>query len=625
MILAVFGKELIGTYRQKLNAVKQRESSGGDVLIHTDEVWIWTDSLDRSERDRHVWINDNGKAGCVWTGALYHEEFLPFRKGGERPAKVLWEKMENQGPGFLSGLNGDFVLLTWGGRTGEVRAAGDRIGVCPVYYGESEKGWALGSRPGPVAELTQSGRRIHMPAVMRFLAFCYNPGRDTFFTGVRRLRPAHFLAWKPGESAPVPVRYWSLEFRVSPIEEREAADAVREKMSRAVHRRMDSRSSTGAFLSGGLDSSSVVSLLHRHGGDPLSTFSFRCKGIGFDESPYARRVAESVGSVHRLVEYPPEAVRLAEEMTGLMDDPFCDVGINVATYLLSKEARGKVDLLFTGDGGDELFAGHPVYTADRVDALIKWIPGIFLAPVYALGRRFSDSDRKKDWRVKVQRFSISARYPHSLGTHRWRVYYRPEDLTRLLLPDLHGFISEDTMYGDVIAFNREARGQDSLSRTLYSDYQTVVQFYLRRMGMAGRMGLKPRFPMLDPDLVEYCATLPAGLKIRGLSDTKVIEKTVAEPLLPREVVFRKDKLGHSIPLKNWMRDNRSVREMMDDLLSPECVKNRGYMSFEYVDRMKREHDSRRANHSHRLWALMILELWMRQHMDGGPAWPVSEE
>jgi asparagine synthase (glutamine-hydrolysing) len=336
-------------------------------------------------------------------------------------------------------------------------------------------------------------------------------------------------------------------------------------------------------------------------------------------------VAESVGSVHRLVEYPPEAVRLAEEMTGLMDDPFCDVGINVATYLLSKEARGKVDLLFTGDGGDELFAGHPVYTADRVDALIKWIPGIFLAPVYALGRRFSDSDRKKDWRVKVQRFSISARYPHSLGTHRWRVYYRPEDLTRLLLPDLHGFISEDTMYGDVIAFNREARGQDSLSRTLYSDYQTVVQFYLRRMGMAGRMGLKPRFPMLDPDLVEYCATLPAGLKIRGLSDTKVIEKTVAEPLLPREVVFRKDKLGHSIPLKNWMRDNRSVREMMDDLLSPECVKNRGYMSFEYVDRMKREHDSRRANHSHRLWALMILELWMRQHMDGGPAWPVSEE
>ena len=177
----------------------------------------------------------------------------------------------------------------------------------------------------------------------------------------------------------------------------------------------------------------------------------------------------------------------------------------------------------------------------------------------------------------------------------------------------------------MIAFNREASGRDSLSRTLYSDYQTVVQFYLWRMGMARRMGLRPRFPMLDPDLVDFCATLPSELKIRGLSDTKVIEKAVAEPLLPHEVVFRKDKLGHSIPLKNWMRENRDVREMMDDLLSPERVNKRGWFIFDRVDRMRREHDSKRANHSHRLWALMILELWMQHHADGGPAWPVPKE
>jgi len=406
-------------------------------------------------------------------------------------------------------------------------------------------------------------------------------------------------------------RYWSLVFQNNGQEEKAIAEEIREKLEKAVQLRLQFNAKAGVFLSGGLDSSSVVSLIHKSGEKDITTFSFRCKGKSFDESHYAKIVAKTFGAKHHIVEYSPGDVMLSQEMVTFMDEPFCDVGINIGTYLLAKKASGMVDTLFTGDGGDELFAGHPVYVADRAARFLQRVPNFLLRPVFSWGRTLSDSEKKKDWKVKIKRFSESYRYPQSLGTHRWRVYYHPTDLMDLMQQDHLDNATFYSIYNDINMYYKEANGVDPLSRSLSCDYQTVVQFYLQRMALVRALGMIPKIPMLDPNLVTYCASIPSQLKIRGFSDVKYIERVAVEPLLPHDIVHRKDKLGHSIPLKNWMRDNASVQRFMLDLLSEENLKDRGWFEPIIIKRMISEHMERRVNHSHRLWALMILELWMR--------------
>ena len=180
----------------------------------------------------------------------------------------------------------------------------------------------------------------------------------------------------------------------------------------------------------------------------------------------------------------------------------------------------------------------------------------------------------------------------------------------LLDRDLFHSISND-IFSTMIQFNRNASGTDLLGRSLHADYQTVVQFYLRRMEIPRAFGLSPRMPMLDPELVLLCARIPSKFKIRGWDDTKYIEKVAFEPVLPDEIVHRKDKLGHSIPLKNWIRDHSEARSFVGDLVSKITLHKRGLFDPVMVERLWQEHQNRIRNHSHRLWALAVLELWMR--------------
>jgi len=554
-----------------------------------------------------------GKAGLV---AVRGRIFSLKGRSGPVTGEDIWSFYQKEEDTFLSGLEGEFLLLlrdTAADRTLLVR---DKIGVERLFYAETAAGLVFGSEPGPVADLGENGRELHNPALLKYLLFNYNPGEETFFRGVRRLRPAWLLD-RTGKRI-LTKRYWQLDFTPDPTRsEEETAEGIRSQLRRAVEQRISAERSCGAFLSGGLDSSSVVSLLHTGGKKELHTFSFRCRGESFDESPFARKVAETFGTHHHLVEYGPGEVLLAREMTALMDEPFCDVGINIATYLLARQAAGLVDDIFTGDGGDELFAGHPVYTADKVARVIDLIPLPLLRPLFALGRRLRDSEKKKDLRVKIKRFSESFEFPRQLGTHRWRVYYRTQELSQLLSSGfLEGIRADESLFQDVIAYNLEAGDCDPLSRSLYSDYQTAVQFYLRRLDMARRLGLRPQVPMLDERIVSYCATIPARMKLPGFSDVKHVEKIAVEPLLPEEIVHRKDKLGHSIPLKNWMRDDPVVRDFFNDTLLSREMRQRGLFQSSTITEMLDEHSRSFRNHSHRLWAILVLELWLEHHFGG---------
>jgi asparagine synthase (glutamine-hydrolysing) len=348
--------------------------------------------------------------------------------------------------------------------------------------------------------------------------------------------------------------------------------------------------SPGVFVSGGLDSSTVLGVLAQHSDNPLRTFSYRCRGQGFDESHYARLMAQSVGSEHAEVEYLPENVNLMVDLVGEMSEPFCDVGINIATGLLGREAIKSTNYVLTGDGGDECFGGHPIYEADKVARYTDLLPTTIMRSVGNVLTKLPDSDKKKTLAVKLKRFGESLRFPRELRTNRWRLYYMPEDLVRLLHEDVMAAVSEEELFSDISDSYDEADTLDPLGQTLYSDYSTVADFYLRRNDLNRSLGLETRYPFFDVKLVELCARVPSR---------------------------RKDKLGHSIPLKNWIRDHPYVQEFVGDLLSQDRLRRRGIVNPKFVKKMWDDHMAMTVNNSHRLWSLAVIELWFDKHTHTG--------
>ena len=555
----------------------------------------------------------------VFQGALYNTADLLQTLGGQNrantSARVIGHLYREHGEACIQRLRGKFAFALYDRKNHIVMLGRDRLGIESLCYFEDEEKILFGTSLSPIAGYPGFEKRLNHGAVQQFLQSCYNPTTDTFYHGIQKLRTGYLLIHRNGSSTIK--RYWKLSFAVqSEADESKITEMLLDAMRESVRIRTDTTRACGVFVSGGLDSSTVLALTREASEEPLHTFSYRCRGESFDESPYAQMVSRYYHTIHSLIEYPADEVLSIQKMVDVMDEPFCDVGINIATDILGRTARRKAAYVMTGDGGDELFGGHPIYLADGVGRLMDRMPGLIKNPLFWMGLRLKDSDKKKDFWVKWKRFSQSMAFPQSLLSHRWRMYYTPDELADLIDADRAEAFDLSHPFADLLEFNSEADGEEFLDRSLYSDYQTVVGFYLRRMDLIRRYSIESRFPMLDHRLVEFCATIPSDLKIRKGSDAKYILKQTIKDILPHEIVFRKDKLGHSIPLKNWMRDNDRVKAMMMDLLSEDSLKKRGLFRAAAVSRFIDEHLAKRWNHSHRLWALMVLELWFRAHWDG---------
>jgi len=563
--------------------------------------------------------DDKSYNSIVFQGTLYNIDELKklvYVEGKSLNSAHLVSLLYRMfGERFVEKMRGKFAFALYDEENGVFLLGRDRVGIEPLFIFENEHKIIFGSSVGFIVGHPEVEKVLNIEAIHQYLLYCYNPSLSTVFKDIHKLRPGHILIHRPG-TATINKRFWKLSFaNLSRVDEREVREKLLEMLRDAVRIRIDSHSSPGVFLSGGMDSSTVVSLMSGIARQPIHTFSYRCRKESFDESRYAGIVSDYYHTKHTVVEYPPEEVESISELVKFMDEPFCDVGINLATNILGKAAYGNVSLVLTGDGGDELFGGHPVYLADPVGRFIDRVPGFIKNPMLWMGLRLRDSEKKKDFRVKWKRFSISIQFPQSLLSHRWRIYYTQDEIADLLNRELLSQLEDRDPYKTMLMINDEADGLDYLSRSLYSDYQTVVGFYLRRMDLLRHYGIESRFPMLDERLIQYGATIPSMMKIRGRSDTKYILKKTMEDILPGEIVHRKDKLGHSIPLKNWMRDDARVKSFMMDILTPESLKKRGLFDGSTVSKYIEEHLLKRRNHSHRLWALMVLELWLREHYD----------
>jgi len=526
--------------------------------------------------------------------------------------KVLAALYEQSGVKAFSQMDGKFALGIWDRAEETVVLARDPLGIEPVYFYEDATRFIFASAPAHIFVDPSVSKRLNLAALAKFLMFNYNPGADTFYQGVKKLRPGHFLI--VNRAGMRIERYWKPAFATSTeLREDEVIDRLRDCLHRAVGKRLDGSKRPGVFVSGGLDSSTVLALTSKLGNRRVNTFSYRCKADSFDESHYAKRMANSVGAVHHELEYRESDILKLVDIVKEMNEPFCDAGINIATHILGLAAQGEVDYILTGDGGDELFGGHPIYEADKISRWIDPVPSVIKSPLLYGLSQLPDSDKKKTMLVKVKRFAESMKYPADLLSHRWRIYYDRKDLEKLLSREVWEELKHLNLYDDMFSFTYESDGQDLLSRSLYSDYQTVVDFYLRRNDLNRSLGLENHYPMLDRELVDFCAAIPSRLKIHGWFDTKYVLKKAAEGLLPEQILHRKDKLGHSIPMKNWIRESNVVREFVLETISGQ--KKRGLFQPAAISKMVNDHLEKKHNNSHRLWALTVLEAWLSSRFD----------
>jgi asparagine synthase (glutamine-hydrolysing) len=406
-------------------------------------------------------------------------------------------------------------------------------------------------------------------------------------------------------------RYWDVHPQELSTDIATYKETLTELISDSVRMRMVSDVPLGAFLSGGIDSSTILSFMCQHATDAVETFSIGFEDRTYNELPDAQKVAKHFGTKHYLEILQPDIAALAEKLLAHMDEPLADFSI-IPTYLVSELARQHVKVVLTGDGGDELFGGYDTYVAEWLSRYYQWLPGILRQKSFpTLTGLLPPQPAKKGIINKTKRWIEGAALSKGLRHTRWMIFMGDEDKAQLYNPDLKAQINGDATKEIIVRYFQQANSFEKFAQGQYVDINTYlvddILTKVDRMSMAA--SLEARVPLLDHRIVEYALNLPPEMKLH-LGKTKVILRQTMNGKLPKDVLA-KPKQGFSIPIKHWLLG--PLKPMMLDLLSYETIQSQPYFQPDTVQRLVDEHLESRANHSHRLWALMVFQLWHREY------------
>jgi asparagine synthase (glutamine-hydrolysing) len=525
--------------------------------------------------------------------------------------EVLVHAYEQWGATFLTRLRGMFALALWDGRSRTLLAARDRAGEKPLYWTLTRRGLLLASEVKALLVRPEVSRALDPEALDQFLTYEYILAPRTILRGVHKLPAGHYLIYRDGR---VTVhRYWdAAAVRLRAWKDDEAAEALRAALRKAVVSQMMADVPLGAFLSGGIDSSTLVAFMSEASRQPVRSFSIGFEDGTYNELPYAREVAVAFGTNHRERTVSPDIGELFEKLVVHLDEPFADVSL-FPTFLVSQLAREDVKVALSGDGGDELFGGYDTYEAQALAAQYAWVGEPVLPALAAVGAMLPPTDKKKGLVNKFKRFvQGAAEAPADLEHYRWMVYLGSRAKRRLYSGALQSALIESDAYAPVRDALRRAGTDDVLNRQLYADLTVFladdILVKVDRMSMA--TSLETRAPFLDADVVELAFSMPGRLKIRH-GERKWILKQAMRGLLP-EAVLNRRKEGFSIPMKNWLR--RDLAPLMRDLLSPARVAARGLFEPSEVAALIDAHIAGRENHAHTLFPLMVFERWAQAYL-----------
>lgn len=568
--------------------------------------------------------NEDGSVQLIFNGEVYnfrelrrHLEARGHRFATNADTEVIVHLYEDEGARCVERLNGMFAFALWDETRRELVLARDRFGKKPLYYAELGSSLLFASELKSLLEHPRCPRDLDFESLSRYLALEYVPTPRSIFEGVKKLPGAHALRWRNGRSSVEP--YWDLSFgrEGEAKADEEYVEEFLGLFERAVERRLISDVPLGAFLSGGIDSSSVVAMMVRAmPPESVKTFAIGFHDRSFDESKHARRVAAHFGTDHHEHVFTPKVMlELLPTLTDLLDEPFADASI-LPTYLLSRFTRESVTVSLGGDGGDELLAGYPTFSADRIARLYPLPRVLHEHVVVPLADRLPTRTSNFSFDFKLKRFLRGARSPADLRHPTWLGSFTPEE-QNALLGRTPGNVFEEARR----AF-ADAATSDELDRLIYVYAKTYLQddilVKVDRASMA--CSLEVRAPFLDVDLVEFLGRVPPRLKLRRF-DTKHLLKRAMIDVLPPGIARRRKK-GFGVPVAEWFK--RELRGPLQDELSTRRLQAQGIFDPAEVQRLVSEHLNGRRDHRKPLWTLFMFQLWHRRWMERGGSHAAQE-
>ncbi len=568
--------------------------------------------------------NEDGTLWIVHNGEVYN--FADLNPGlesrGHRfrtrsDTETILHGYEEEGLAFVRKMRGMFATAIWDGRRKRLVLLRDRLGIKPVYYTLLADGTLVfGSELKALLAHPRAPRELDPRALDLYLTVEYVPAPYSIIKNVFKLPAGHTLTWEDGRISVA--SYWDVRPDPAETERRrrqplpEIMDELYALLKESVKLRLVSDVPLGAFLSGGIDSSTIVGLMRELGASPLKTFSIGFRDRTYNELEHARRVARLFDTDHEELVCEPQALELTEKLVRHLDEPLADFSI-FPTYLVSKMARERVTVSLSGDGGDELFGGYEHYQAERLAS--RPLARAAIGAASPLLGRLPPSDKKKGLWNKLQRFSSGLEQPARLRHLRWMTFQTERTKASLYTEDFKRRLGGVASLADLEPFRGVLGRLDGFDRTtgeLYLDLKTYlvddIMVKVDRMSMAP--SLEAREPLLDHKLVEFAFSLPGDLKLRG-RETKWIFKKTMERLLPRETIYRR-KEGFSIPIKHWLKDE--LKEIVLDRLAERRIGEEGFFEPAEVRRMVDAHLAGRANYSHQLWALLVFSVWKETYL-----------
>jgi asparagine synthase (glutamine-hydrolysing) len=559
-------------------------------------------------------FNEDKSVAVILNGEIYNYreirrqlEQLGHSFRSQSDTEVLPHLYEEFADEMVQHLNGMFAFALWDAKRRRLLIARDRFGEKPLYWGVFDSTLLFASEPKVLLAHPAVKSSLNLQALRQYLSFDYVPAPLTIYEGINKLPAAHTLTLENGR---VETRsYWSLSYKTSepPPTEAEAAEHLLELLAESVRLRLVSDVPLGVLLSGGVDSSAVAALAVRASSEAVKTFSISFAESSFDESLYARAVAKYLGTDHHEERLSANlAANLVSEIGSWMDEPFSDPSL-VPTYLLSRFTRKHVTVALGGDGGDELFAGYPMYRGHRWAENYSKIPrALRTGIIEPLVGMLPVKTRNLSFDYKATRFIAGAKYDPVARHHIWFGSFTPSEQEMLLTPEVLRNTDAD-IYRDARSMMAECDSTDvveqmqSLDTRLYlaEDILTKVD----RASMA--VSLEVRAPFLDPRVAEFAASLPPSYKLRGRKTKYILKRAIKDSLPP--FVTRRGKKGFGVPVAEWLKGK--LRPLARDLLSPDRVRKGGVFNPEHVTKLQDEHERGVANHRKLLWTLLMFELW----------------
>lgn len=572
--------------------------------------------IDLSEAGIQPMVSASGRFVIAFNGEIYN--FLELRSSLETEGyhfrthtdtEVFLTLFERDGVDCVHHLNGMFAAAIWDTLKRRIFLVRDRLGKKPIYYYEQNGQFAFASEIKALHCLPFMRTQLKPEAIKDFFFYQYIPDPKTIFRHVHKLPPGHWLVSDGGSVKTE--QYWDLSFANTITGDiPDFAEGLRERLDDAVRLRMISDVPLGAFLSGGVDSSAVVELMAHHSSQPVTTCSIGFDSKRFDEVEYARQIANLFHTDHHEFTVRETVSDHLAEIAYYFDEPFADPSF-VPTFYVSQLARRKVTVALAGDGGDENFAGYGKYAIDALEnRLRRLFPGTLRYHFFPFLSRAISGFGPKPFSRAASLLSNLALDP-ATGFYGSNCFCKPEVWSRIAQDSL--LTSTDTYDpADLTrSYYQKADTDDHLSRILYADFKTYlpgdILVKVDRMSMAN--SLETRAPILDYRVVEYAASLPSNMKLRG-KEKKFILKKAFETTLPNDILYRK-KMGFSVPLARWLR--HEIRSLGEELLTTDKGGLPEFFKINEIKKLWDIHQQGDDRYTQELWTLLAFALWRRAY------------